>query len=29
MYGNYTLRALFKQMSSEEVQYYKKILAEP
>jgi uncharacterized protein YegJ (DUF2314 family) len=29
LYGNYTLRALFKQMSPEEVKYYKEILAEP
>ena len=29
MYGNYTLRVLFKQMSTEEANTYKKILAEP
>ena len=29
MIGNYTLRALFKQMSASEVEKYKKILADP
>lgn len=29
MFGNYTLRALFKQLPQEEVEQYKKILADP
>lgn len=29
MVGNYTLRALFKQMPADEVEKYKKIMAEP